>query len=94
MTIKNLPLLALTALLLLSITNVHAYEQNQDETAITFGLSAERGWRDWSASYIKYRGVVLWGMALNLHALHTMMTPLLMNTNNATMNTSFTSLLV
>ncbi len=57
MTIKNLPLLALTALLLLSITNVHAYEQNQDETAITFGLSAERGWRDWSASYIKYRGV-------------------------------------
>ncbi|MEG3221803.1 hypothetical protein PD716_14380 [Vibrio gigantis] len=56
MTIKKLSLLTLAAVLLFTISNVQAFEQNQEETAITFGLSAERGWRDWSASYIKYRG--------------------------------------
>ncbi|MEZ8614826.1 hypothetical protein AB6D33_03165 [Vibrio splendidus] len=56
MTIKKLPLLTLAAVLLFTMSNAQAYEQNQEETAITFGLSAERGWRDWSASYIKYRG--------------------------------------
>ncbi|OQQ03667.1 hypothetical protein BK411_20210 [Vibrio splendidus] len=56
MTIKKLPLLTLAAVSLFTMSNAQAYEQNQEETAITFGLSAERGWRDWSASYIKYRG--------------------------------------
>lgn len=56
MTIKKLPLLTLAAALLFPMSNAQAYEQSQEETAITFGLSAERGWRDWSASYIKYRG--------------------------------------
>lgn len=56
MTIKKLPFLTLAAVLLFPMSNAQAYEQNQEETAITFGLSAERGWRDWSASYIKYRG--------------------------------------
>ncbi|WP_061039068.1 hypothetical protein [Vibrio coralliirubri] len=56
MTIKKLPLLTLAAVWLFTMSNAQAYEQNQEETAITFGLSAERGWRDWSASYIKYRG--------------------------------------
>ncbi|CDT52353.1 Hypothetical protein VCR4J2_580172 [Vibrio coralliirubri] len=56
MTIKKLPLLTLAAVLLFTMSNAQAYEQSQEETAITFGLSAERGWRDWSASYIKYRG--------------------------------------
>ncbi|MDH5937383.1 hypothetical protein L8R84_14700 [Vibrio splendidus] len=56
MTIKKLPLQTLAAVLLFTMSNSQAYEQNQEETAITFGLSAERGWRDWSASYIKYRG--------------------------------------
>ncbi|MEZ8040725.1 hypothetical protein ACED25_14115 [Vibrio sp. 1F263] len=56
MTIKKFPLLTLAAVLLFTMSNAQANEQNQEETAITFGLSAERGWRDWSASYIKYRG--------------------------------------
>ncbi|MCB5358471.1 hypothetical protein BCU85_15960 [Vibrio lentus] len=56
MTNNKLPLLILAATLFFTVSEVQAYEQNQEETAITFGLSAERGWRDWSASYIKYRG--------------------------------------
>ncbi|MEZ8191907.1 hypothetical protein [Vibrio sp. 1F279] len=56
MTIKKFPLLTLAAVLLFTMSNAQANQQNQEETAITFGLSAERGWRDWSASYIKYRG--------------------------------------
>ena len=46
MTIKKLPILTLAAVLLFTMSNAQAYEQNQEETAITFGLSAERGWRD------------------------------------------------
>ena len=56
MTIKALPLTVLASLLLFSTSHVNAFEQTQEETAVTFGLSAERGWRDWSASYVKYRG--------------------------------------
>lgn len=56
MTIKKFPFLALATTLLFTVANAQAFEETQEETAITFGLSAERGWRDWSASYVKYRG--------------------------------------
>ena len=56
MTIKKFPFLALATTFLFTVANAQAFEETQEETAITFGLSAERGWRDWSASYIKYRG--------------------------------------
>ena len=56
MTIKKFPFLALATTFLFTVANAQAFEETQEETAITFGLSAERGWRDWSASYVKYRG--------------------------------------
>ncbi len=43
MTIKALPLTVLASLLLFSTSHVNAFEQTQEETAVTFDLLKEAG---------------------------------------------------
>ncbi|MCW0470851.1 hypothetical protein OH492_26490 [Vibrio chagasii] len=57
MIIKASSLYSVSFLLLFSTSHVNAFEQTQEETAVTFGLSAERGWRRLVCFLsVKYRG--------------------------------------